>query len=213
MEIKKFEQEDYKSIVSIIKKYANLFKVLYQLDPAIASEFKKKQEAYYEINQKSHTHSHSSHEQQTHTQSSCCGTIDSQIHIPKDKMNNVEKILHEIYSEFFYEDNLAKAIEMLSEKYDRIIISGKSQGMVLNKESEKDLIHRIMLEGVPFVILSKLKERLKTYEESISEQPMLLAHPSGVENNDYLNMLPSSLVKELLEKHYSFVGKKLYDEM
>jgi len=128
-------------------------------------------------------------------------------------MNNVEKVLNERYSEFFYEGNLSQTMEMLSEKFEKIVNHGKSQGMVLDKQSEKDLTHRILLEGVPFVILSKLKEKLKQYEESISEQPMLLAHPSGVENKDLINLFPSYVVKDILDKHFSFITKKVYDEM
>jgi len=112
-------------------------------------------------------------------------------------MNNIEKVLDEIYSEFFYEDNLAETIETLTEKFERIVSSGKAQGMILDKQAEKDLTHRILLEGVPFVLLTKLKAKLKKYEESISEQPMLLAHPSGVENHDLLRIFPSYIVKYL----------------
>jgi len=74
MENKKLEKEDYLSLVKVIKKYSNLFKVLYQLDPAIASEFKKKQEAFYD---NSHNHEHN-HNNENERQSSCCGSLDNQ---------------------------------------------------------------------------------------------------------------------------------------
>jgi len=76
MEFKKLEQDDYKALAKVIRKYSNLFKVLYQLDPAIASEFKKRQEAFHDESEKNH--SHSTTDNHTHSSGSCCGSIDNQ---------------------------------------------------------------------------------------------------------------------------------------
>ncbi len=47
-------------LIKLIKKYVNLFKGLHTVDPALAAEFKKKQDFYF--NQK-----------HTNGNSSCCG--------------------------------------------------------------------------------------------------------------------------------------------
>jgi hypothetical protein len=50
--------DDSKSLITTIKKYTNLFKALYLIDPAAAAEFKKKQEYFYNDKHKDHKHNH-----------------------------------------------------------------------------------------------------------------------------------------------------------
>lgn len=89
-------------------------------------------------------------------------------------------------------------------------MNGFKDGLKLDEKSEKELIHKLCLEGIPFYIFEKIKISIKKYEESISEQPMLLAHPSGISNKDYLNFLNPSLMCDLVEKHYFKKDEKLY---
>lgn len=85
--------------------------------------------------------------------------------------------------------------------------------MKLDEESEKDLIHKLCLEGTPFYIFEKIKTSIKKYEESISEQPMLLAHPSGITNKNLINYLNPILIRDLVEKHYFYINEKLYNHI
>ena len=110
-------------------------------------------------------------------------------------MNNIEKNLNEIYASFFYPSNLNEVLLFLEGKFTKIVESGKAQGMTLNKESEKELMHRLLLEGLPFYIAAKLKDKLKKYEESISEQPLLLAHPSSITNPKMINFIPRNNIE------------------
>ncbi len=80
----------------------------------------------------------------------------------------------------------------------------------MDYETEKNLIHKLCLEGTPFYIFEKIKTLIKKYEESISEQPMLLAHPSGIANKDLINNLNPNLIGDLVEKHYFYKDEKLY---
>jgi hypothetical protein len=52
----KFElsKDDTDMLLNIIKKYCNLFKALYLIDPAAAAEFKKKQQYFYSEKHKDH---------------------------------------------------------------------------------------------------------------------------------------------------------------
>ena len=88
-------------------------------------------------------------------------------------MNTYEKQIYEIYDSFFTPTNLNNLLLFLEEKYSKILEKGKSQGMTLKQDEEKDLIHKILLEGVPFYISELLRKKLKDYENSISEQPAL----------------------------------------
>jgi len=101
-------------------------------------------------------------------------------------------------------------IEYLSNKFEKITKSGFRDGLNLDEDSERELIHKLCLEGVPFYILEKIKSAMKKFEESISEQPMLLAHPSGIKNNDLIQILESYLISNLVEKNYFIKDKKLY---
>ena len=53
---KRLEEENHKELINILKRYVNLYKSLHMVDPAIAAEFKKKQEAFHKI-ENSHEHS------------------------------------------------------------------------------------------------------------------------------------------------------------
>src|ERR1700735_5496500 len=83
-------------LIKIIKRYSNLFKSLYYIDQAIAAEFKKKQEIFFNEKHKNRTHKHK-HEDKNDEKSShsCCNKLDNKIYIPFDKMNNIEKNLKE----------------------------------------------------------------------------------------------------------------------
>lgn len=85
--------------------------------------------------------------------------------------------------------------------------------MKLDKSTERDLIHKICLEGIPFYILEKIKFAVKNFEGSISEQPMLLAHPSGIKKKELISYLESSSIDSLIKNDYFFADKKLYEEI
>lgn len=196
------QEEEYKQLKKNLKKYINLFKAVYLFDPSLAAEFKRKNEQCH----------NTSHKEKMH--GSCCANkIDTKIYIPKDKMNNIEKNLSEIYSTLFYESNLNDMLTFLSEKFEKITKSGIKDGLILDKDSEKDLLHRLLLEGIPYFIFEKLKLKLKQYEESISEQPMLLAHPSGVQNQKLINLIEPNYIKQLVENNYITIKEKIYDTM
>lgn len=101
-------------------------------------------------------------------------------------------------------------LEFLKKKFEKITNAGLKDGLKLDEDTEKDLIHKLCLEGTPFFIFEKIKTSIKKYEESISEQPMLLAHPSGITNKDLINFLNPSLISDLVEKHYFYKDEKLY---
>ena len=127
-------------------------------------------------------------------------------------MNNIEKNLNEIYASFFYPSNLNEVLLFLEGKFTKIVESGKAQGMTLNKESEKELMHRLLLEGLPFYIAAKLKDKLKKYEESISEQPLLLAHPSSITNPKMINFIPPNNIEEIIKGDFTVINKKIYED-
>jgi hypothetical protein len=128
-------------------------------------------------------------------------------------MNNIEKNLYEIYETFYYQANLENLMVYMNEKFSRISNKGMKDGLILDPDSERDLVHRIMLEGLPYYIQEQLRNKLKAFEESISEQPMLLAHPSGIENKDLINYIESKYVAELVKNHYVVINENLYPEM
>ncbi len=188
--INEINEKHYKSLIKVFKKYTNLYKVLYYIDPAKSAEFLKKQEYFYakaKKNEKEKVHDHDHHEG--------CNKLERKMYIPKEEMNNIEKLLDEIASTSFYKGNFEEVLEFFSEKYDKIVLAGKKDGLDLDEKTEKELLHKFLLEGVPFYFTNKLRQRLKSYEESISEQPMLLAHPSSVTKKDLINLIQPDSVK------------------
>ena len=128
-------------------------------------------------------------------------------------MNNIERNLFEIYETFYYQFNIEKLLVYLNDSFQRITKLGMKDGLTVDAEAEREIVHRIMLEGVPHYIQRELRNKLKEYEESISEQPMLLAHPSGVENKDYLRYIESKYIAELVNNDYVKIDEKIYPEM
>lgn len=187
---KEINETQYRSLIKVFKKYTNLYKILYYIDPAKSAEFLKKQEFYfskYNKDKKEKHHNHDHHEG--------CNKLERKMFIPKDEMNNIEKLLDEIATTSFYKGNFDEVLEFFSEKYDRIVQSGQKDGLKLDEKSEKELLHKFLVEGVPFFFTNKLRQRLKTYEESISEQPMLLAHPSSITKKELINLIEPNYIK------------------
>lgn len=200
-------KEDLQKLKKTLKVYTNYYKVLYRFNQPLAEEFIKKNQFYQmEKYKKKSNKKHSdecSHENKSQTK----------IYIIKEKMNNIEKNLYDISSSFYYQSNLNELLLFLSNKYKSITAKGLSQGMSINDESKRHLMHHLLLEGVPCYILDKLKNKLKQYEGSISEQPMLLAHPSNVKDKSYLNFLMSDNVKQIIENDYTIITNKIYDNI
>lgn len=128
-------------------------------------------------------------------------------------MNNIEKNLLEIYEKFYYDTSIDELMLYLNEKFEKITKAGKSEGLQLDSSAEKDLLHRLLLEGVPFYLCDKLKNKLKSFEESISEQPMLLAHPSSIKNYDVINFIESKYISELVNEDYVKIDHKIYQDL
>jgi hypothetical protein len=135
------------------------------------------------------------------------------VYIPKDHMNNIEKNLHELYESFYYQSNIDELLNYLNSKFENITKSGRKDGLILDPETEKQLLHRLLIEGVPFYICDKLKTKLKNYEESISEQPMLLAHPSSIKKDDLINFISPDKISEIVKNDYCVIDKKVYPNM
>lgn len=66
---KELSKESLLKLKKILKKYTNYYKALYQLNPASADEFLKKQEHYYMLKTKSDDHSNCKHENRIETKS------------------------------------------------------------------------------------------------------------------------------------------------
>ena len=128
-------------------------------------------------------------------------------------MNNIEKNLIELYESFYYQSNLEELLCYLNSKFENITKSGQKDGLMFDPETEKQLLHRLLIEGVPFYICDKLRTKLKKYEESISEQPMLLAHPSSIKKNDLINFINPEKINDIIKKDYCVIESKLYKHM
>ena len=200
-------KEELIKLKKVLKQYRNVYKSLYLINPTIAEEFLKKQEVFF--NKKEWNENHL----KLHPNCEKIFKENIKIYIPKDKMNTYEKQLYEIYSSFFTPSNLNDLLLFLEEKYSKIVEKGKSQGMVLQEKEEKDLIHKILLEGVPFYISTLLKKKLKDFENSISEQPALIANPISVKDKKMINFLPGENVKSLVNHLYTVINKNIYDSI
>lgn len=200
-------KEELIKLKKVLKQYRNVYKSLYLINPTIAEEFLKKQEVFF--NKKEWNENHL----KLHPNCEKIFKENIKIYIPKDKMNTYEKQLYEIYSSFFTPSNLNDLLLFLEEKYSKIVEKGKSQGMVLQEKEEKDLIHKILLEGVPFYISTLLKKKLKDFENSISEQPALIANPMSVKDKKMINFLPGENVKSLVNHLYTVINKNIYDSI
>ena len=85
--------------------------------------------------------------------------------------------------------------------------------MELTGDEEKDLIHKILLEGIPFYMSELLRKKLKDFENSISEQPALIANPMSVKDKRMLNFLSGENVKSLVNGLYTVIDKNIYENI
>ena len=197
---------EFSNLKHIIKRYCNFYKALYHFNPTSADEFSKKQEFYFKQRKLPSNH------KEIHPNCENVFKMERKFYIPKEKLNNIEKNLFEIYESFFFPSNLNDFLIYFSQKFDKISKSGISQGLTLDKESEKELMHRLLLEGVPFYINRLLINKIKKYEESISEQPMLLANPSMIKEKRMVNFIPSKNIEEIIKNDLTIIDKNIYEE-
>ena len=200
-------KEELLKLKKVLKQYRNIYKALYLINPTIAEEFLKKQNAFFNKKEWSENHL------KLHPHCEKVFKENTKIYIPKDKMNTYEKQIYEIYDSFFTPTNLNNLLLFLEEKYSKILEKGKSQGMTLKQDEEKDLIHKILLEGVPFYISELLRKELKDYENSISEQPALIANPISVTDKRMLNFLSGENIKSLVNDLYTVIDKNIYENI
>ena len=206
-EKKLMSKEELVKLKKVLKQYRNVYKTLYLINPTIAEEFLKKQDAFFK--KKEWTENHL----KLHPNCEKIFKQNTKIYIPKDKMNTYEKQLFEIYDSFFTPSNLNSLLLFLEEKFSKILEKGKGQGMVLQEKEEKDLIHKILLEGVPYYMSNLLKKKLKDYENSISEQPALIANPMSVKDKKMINFLSGENVASLVKGLYTFIDKNIYENI
>ena len=198
-------KDELKRLKSVLKQYRNVYKTLYLINPTSAEEFLQKQEAYFKIKEWSETHF------KYHPNCEKIFKQNTKIYIPKDKMNTYEKLLFEIYESFFTPDNLNKLLLYLEEKFDKIIKKGQSQGMILQEKEENDLTHKILLEGVPFYMSNLLRRKMKDFENSISEQPALIANPLSIKDKNMINFLSGENIKDLVTGLYCVINRNIYE--
>ena len=198
-------KDDLKRLKNVLKQYRNVYKTLYLINPTSAEEFLQKQEAYFKIKEWSETHF------KYHPNCEKIFKQNTKIYIPKDKMNTYEKLLFEIYESFFTPDNLNKLLLYLEEKFDKIIKKGQSQGMILQEKEENDLTHKILLEGVPFYMSNLLRQKMKDFENSISEQPALIANPLSIKDKNMINFLSGENIKDLVTGLYCVINRNIYE--
>lgn len=128
-------------------------------------------------------------------------------------MNNIEKNLKEIYDKFYYPTYIEEIVEFLNSKFYKIIGKAKSEGYEMKEDVEKELMHNVFKEGVNYFLYEKLVKKAKEFEESISHQPMLLAHPNNVENKELLDCVKSSDINSLITEGYCLIEKPIYTDM
>ena len=205
---KELSKRDFIDLKHILKQYANWYKALYHFNPANAEEYQKKQEYYFKKRgnpSKEHIEKYPN-----------CKNIfkmETKFYIPKEKMNNIEKNLYEIYESFYRPININEMLLFFESKFEKIKKKGESEGMILTRESEKELMHRLLLEGMPFYIYNLLKNKIKKYEESISEQPMLLANPSSIIDKKMVNFLNGENIQNLINENYTLLDRNIYENI
>ena len=200
-------KEELIRLKNVLKQYRNVYKTLYLTNPTAAEEFLQKQEAYFKKKEWSENHL------KNHPNCEKIFKQNIKIYIPKDKMNTYEKLLLEIYETFFIQSNLNSLLLYLEEKFSKIIKKGEKQGMILQEKEEQDLIHKILLEGVPFYMSNLLKQKLKDYEHSISEQPALIANPLSVKDRRMINFLSGENIKNLVTNLYTVIDRNIYNSI
>ena len=200
-------KEELIKLKNVLKQYRNVYKTLYLINPTSAEEFLQKQEIYFKKKEWSENHL------KNHPNCEKIFKQNTKIYIPKDKMNTYEKLLLEIYESFFTQNNLNSLLLYLEEKFSNIIKKGESQGMTLQKKEENDLIHKILLEGIPFYMSNLLKQKLKDFENSISEQPALIANPLAIKDKKMINFLTGENIKNLVNDLYSIINRNIYESI
>ena len=200
-------KEELIRLKRVLKQYRNVYKTLYLTNPTAAEEFLQKQEAYFKKKEWSENHL------KNHPNCEKIFKQNTKIYIPKDKMNTYEKLLLEIYESFFTQSNLNSLLLYLEEKFSKILKKGEKQGMILQEKEEQDLIHKILLEGVPFYMSNLLKQKLKDYEHSISEQPALIANPLSVKDRRMINFLSGENIKNLVTNLYTVIDRNIYNSI
>ena len=132
-------------------------------------------------------------QQHTHSGEHCCGS--ATIHIPKDKMNSLTRLVKEeiIDSKTFFskEDhkNMRAVLSAINESFSHIVSKAKKQNMELpdfDEEAEggvnmrKKILAKCIGESLNRHVATVLKATILSKEQTISKAPMLLANPMSL---------------------------------
>lgn len=101
----------------------------------------------------------------------------------------------------------------MEQKYSNIVRGGTKEGLVLDESSERELLHKLMSEGVNRFLSSKIRQSIFDYEGNISEQPMLLAYPNSIEDKEMLNHIESRYISSLINEGFVKIDSAVYSNM
>lgn len=94
-------------------------------------------------------------------------------------MSTLEKEINGLLKSRFIEINLHKILDDANKSYQGILAKGRAQGMEIDPESDRHVVHKCLFETTNKYIVEEIKSVMVNEEQTYSKQPLLLAHPSG----------------------------------
>lgn len=165
----KLKHDEELLLFKTLRKFLNIYRILYFLDPPSADAFKSRNEYYHNLK-------HNPSESST---SSCCSIAFAKIYIPDSELTIIERRMKEIVSKSGLKVLIPKFLEKISTSFFKIKNSGLKEGLKWDDETEKHVLSDVLKEGLQREIITEMRKLMQSEQKSDSKQPGLYATPSA----------------------------------
>lgn len=120
-------------------------------------------------------------------------------------MSQLERTLAELMSRSSLYEFLPAFVTSTSRIYANVTTKGLKDGLVLDTDTEKQLMKEVIQEALQRTLVEEVNKRYRREDGTESKQPLLLAHPSGYaeSTNPALDMLESACIAGLMERDWA----------
>lgn len=214
------DSTDTSKLISILKKkFINLYRILYEVDPREADKFQSLNHYYFdqshcktgkctETHDDHHSHQHSHHEKHhsEHKHDHNHDEVMTQFFIPEKELTFTQKLLYDMHKDYKLQQILPDILDDFAKKFENIKQGGIKDNLAWDDQAEEFVLTKVLAEGLTKALASCLRKEIQRDQHVESKQPLLLATPQSWYEKFpkiKLDFLTPDLIKSLFDKGFA----------